>query len=317
MGFQYIGERQITDKREHIKVIYIMGYGRSGSTLLDILLGNAARVVTGGAMDNYLEWRRRGLPCACGLALSECSLWGRVGRQLGPLGRHEKAVQTRVEGFGGFILSLLGILPRRWRTDYSVFIGKLMAAVAGVGGGAVVVDSSKSTRECVGRPMALSSIPGLDVYVIFLVRDPRGVVWSAMKCAGSPERRRRFEARAWNFTRTLLSWCMTNILAMVSEARIGNERVLRLRYEDLCRHPEAAMNTIASFIDEDLSDVVRRIKEDRIVSDGHNLGGNRLRFQRNIAVRCDEEWRERMPTFYRCLAGILAAPLLKRLGYSA
>ena len=62
-----------------LHVVYVMGVGRSGSTLLDIALGSHPRVESVGELKNLVRggWRENGY-CACGSRVQECDFWARV-----------------------------------------------------------------------------------------------------------------------------------------------------------------------------------------------------------------------------------------------
>ena len=54
-----------------------MGCGRSGSTILDILLGNSSQIESVGELVFALS-RADVERCSCGLSLSDCTFWSRV-----------------------------------------------------------------------------------------------------------------------------------------------------------------------------------------------------------------------------------------------
>ena len=63
-----------------VKVLYIAGWGRSGSTILTNLLGQVPGFFSGGEL-RYL-WERNlagGHECGCGEAFLDCKIWSRVG----------------------------------------------------------------------------------------------------------------------------------------------------------------------------------------------------------------------------------------------
>ena len=58
------------------KILYIAGYGRSGSTLLDIVLGNHPENVGVGEVSFLLnDWANRSRRCSCGVPYQECEFW--------------------------------------------------------------------------------------------------------------------------------------------------------------------------------------------------------------------------------------------------
>ena len=68
----------------------------------------------------------------------------------------------------------------------------------------------------------LSKFCNFDLKPIFLVRDPRGVVWSAMKKHGSPERQKK-DIRVVRFLRALIAWNLTNLMTIFIEKVFLNE----------------------------------------------------------------------------------------------
>src|SRR5262245_54968891 len=61
--------------------LYIMGRGRSGSTILDILLGNSSQIESVGELVFALSRADRDR-CSCGLMLSHCFFWRQVRSRL-------------------------------------------------------------------------------------------------------------------------------------------------------------------------------------------------------------------------------------------
>ena len=58
-----------------IKVIYISGIGRSGSTLLDIILSTSEKVFSVGEIFKYNQMLRENIKCSCGKKVKDCSFW--------------------------------------------------------------------------------------------------------------------------------------------------------------------------------------------------------------------------------------------------
>ena len=87
---------------ETIKVLYIGGYGRSGSTLLDRLLGQMQGFHSVGEMWNI--WQKCFIEnqlCGCGKPFQECDFWSAVVE----------------EGFGGFQQVDLEKIKCAWTLD--------------------------------------------------------------------------------------------------------------------------------------------------------------------------------------------------------
>jgi len=155
----------------------------------------------------------------------------------------------------------------------------------------------------------MSHLSDVQVYPIFLVRDPRGVVWSAMKKPGSPERDRG-DSKMLRFLRCLFSWNVVNYLTLIV-ARFFLKEYLVVRYEDFANNPVETLRSVQKYIDEDLGNVIRKLQGNKPIDIAHNLGGNRLRFKRSIRnINLDKSWCSDMPFFYSSLATLFSFPLI-------
>src|SRR2546423_11254588 len=56
------------------KILYIAGWGRSGTTLFDNILGQLDGFFSGGELRYVWEGRL----CGCGVLVSECEIWSEV-----------------------------------------------------------------------------------------------------------------------------------------------------------------------------------------------------------------------------------------------
>ena len=217
-----------------VRVVYIMGYGRSGSTVLDTVLGNVEGVESVGELANVARsgWRG-GEPCACGRLAKDCPFWSSIRRRWeetgGDLDRY-LALQARYESHRAW--SRL-TLRRRSRGEgfrtWARLTAGLFRAVAEESGARVVVDSSKSPV----RALALHLAPEIDLFVIHLVRDGRGVAWSLSKAyARDPQAGVPHDFRPRSVVRTALSWSYVNLQASRVRRGLPPERGALLRYED-------------------------------------------------------------------------------------
>jgi hypothetical protein len=304
------------------EIIYVLGYGRSGSTLLDVLIGNAAGVESVGELD-LLHRNWDGQSCSCGAKYDDCTFWSSVDHvareRIGDRShRDREKVLRRVERISSLPALILGILPRSWRRSYRDQVRAEADAIAAVGGQTSILDSSKSAREAAGRALALGSVAGISVKMIHLVRDGRAVLWSALrgdnvKLAEGVEGER---ARVpFALFRAVFGWMLANLVASVTPRLKHRGQVLRVRYEDLVTEPDAQLERIGSFLGRDLSDVRRKIREGESFPVGHNTGGNRMRRGGAVKLRIDREWERRLPPLDRAVFWVFAWPWALVFGY--
>jgi hypothetical protein len=198
--------------------------------------------------------------------------------------------------------------------DYLNMTAALYEAICETSGKPIVVDSSKSPL----RAFALLFCRSIDLYLIHLVRDGRGVVWSYMKPksrkkdpdAGIP--RDFFPRPSW---KTSLLWIFQNYQSDRVAGRAGSEKALRLHYEQLNQNPVSALDRIGGLVGEDLSDLATALAEGRPMLIGHTVAGNSIRMSSSITLRSDVEWTRKLPDKDRRIFWLLAGWWARRYGY--
>jgi Sulfotransferase family len=305
-----------------VRVLFIGGLGRSGSTLLDRMLGQLDGVWSVGELVHI--WQR-GLQennlCGCGRRFRDCHFWRRVGEQ----------------AFGGWdaldvdeVLALkravdrnrcvpLMCLPALWPPyrarlrRYLDLLDRLYRAVRQVAGTPLLVDASKHASQA----FLLRRMPGLDLRLVHLVRDSRGVAFSWGKLM---RRREVVDAEALMDTNSPLRmsarYLAYNALFHLLD-RLGVPTLL-LRYESLVRRPAAELHRVLGHAGRPAADGELDFVGDGWVELGtsHALAGNPMRFDRGrVPLRLDEEWRGKMRRRHRLLTVGSTWPLLLRYGY--
>jgi hypothetical protein len=262
------------------KLVYIGGYGHSGSTLLEYLLAASPKVVACGEVASVLRERGGKGKCTCGREVKLCPVWG-------PL-------LTSTETLDGMTHEGLARL--------------LVVQDGGVH--AVLVDSSKTAWRSAEVPFRLARELGPDFHLVHLVRDPRAVSWSAVKKSGRRGTRPLMPLRSAS---AALGWGIANLVC----ERFGRtypDRYLRMRYEDLACAPA---DTMRGLFAELLPGAEWRPDDIGGSDNRHQLYGNRMRSASlSLAeVKEDAGWTHDMPGVYRALVSAITAPLRRRYGY--
>ena len=252
-------------------IVYVAGYGRSGSTLLDVVLG--AHPDIAGLGEVGLLWRQLAQPggeCACGAPLPDCPRWGPALRALGArfeLGALE-AQSQRQEAWRG------GGTPGHG--DYGPAMAALFADVAAREGARLLVDSSKTSYRFARRPVALHRAAGLGVRQLHLVRDPRAVLASCLKGQNSRLAVGDDRVRTFATPIALAGWVASNVAALWNARRLGPGSTLVVEYEALVSRPREALARIGAFLGVDLAGVATRIEAGEAFDAGHVVAGNRM-----------------------------------------
>jgi hypothetical protein len=288
-----------------VKILYVTGWCRSGSTLLGNLLNEVPGVVHVGEV-HYL-WQNGVLgagtntACGCGEPLAGCPLWSSVptGDARAAIAGQQRYLRTRHTHRR--LAEARGARPVDPGARAAVErMLSLYRAVTEATGARLVVDSSKFPAEAA----ALSGRP--DVRVLHLVRDPRATARSW--------RRAKAYIPAMSTPRSGAYWTGFNA-ASDAIGRAFPDRYLRLRYEDFAGDPATALRRTL-----DLAGL-----DDAAPIDGsgtaelgvnHTVTGNPDRLTRGtVRVTPDDAWRDDLPRLDRATAMLLAAPLLRRYGY--
>lgn len=292
-----------------VTLIYIAGYGRSGTTLLDIALGEHPAVMGAGEVTALVRhvWDN-GEYCACGRPVRDCPSWRAiVGRWLadepaGFLADYRRA-QRRTEGLVG----LGRLFPSGGESDHARRTVKLLRGMAAVSGRPILVDSSKLP----GRAFALAAMPGIDLHVVHVVRDGRGVAWSLAKgYRRSLRDGLQRELRPKPLLHTALRWSLVNLAAERLCRHVGPARSLRIRYEDFVEDPRGTVGRILAMVGQP-----PLAGEGMAFRPQHQVAGSRHRMQRAITVHRDDKWKREMSAVRQWLFTLLCAPMLRRYGY--
>lgn len=314
-----------------ISVIYLGGFGRSGSTLVERLLGAVPGWVNVGEL---VDLARSVAPaderCGCGVRFSQCPVWNEVG----------------AAAFGGWTPSVLERLrdlhraaarqrhlPRllgRSGHDSDALLelresyARLYRAIAEVTDSVVVVDASKG--PALGQ--ALVRAAGIDVRLLNVVRDPRAVAWSWTKQVRRPHATAPASpatgpqvtgSEMWRIPthRSAAQWSALQI-EMEAIARLGGGRSARLRYEDFLADPRASLVDACRQLGLPLSPTeLPPVRQGRVeLAPSHGLSGNPSRFVSGpVELRRDEGWRSGMALTDRVLVTAVTLPLLLAYGY--
>jgi len=164
-------------------ILYIAGYGRSGSTLLEGLLGLHPSVFPMGESSRFWEMiQDDSILCSCGESVRRCEFWGPVSRSILPAPTEIRRILRLVRSVEGSRIKGPSANRQDLRDYRDLMEGFFRAVLEQVGEKTrFLVDSSKTAYGHANRPTVFHRHLGLDVRVIHLVRDIRGVACSMKK----------------------------------------------------------------------------------------------------------------------------------------
>ncbi len=308
------------------RILYLGGLGRSGSTLIERLLSELPGVCAAGEVVHM--WQRgvvEGELCGCGEPFGECPFWQLVGKSA--FGGWDRVDVDRVAALQGAVdrtrfVPLLAAPAmrkgfRQALDEYTSYYLRIYAAIAAASDCSFIVDSSKHASLA----FCLSRCPDIDLRVVHVVRDSRAVAYSWTKRVNRPDAAAASYMTRYSPAGSATQWNVQNG-AMHLLARTGAP-ILRVRYEDAARAPEATLRDIAGFAGLAVGGTALRFLggagTDRWAElrAAHTASGNPMRFTTGrIPIRPDEQWRTAMPTGQRRMVTALTMPLLAHYGYA-
>jgi len=299
-----------------LQVIYVAGSGRSGTTILDRVLGTLDGVTS---FNEIYCMMTDGLTandnCACGTPFNDCEFWREVVKRVFDSPEQIERIKAYYDRFD-HMQSFLRIYSGGWTpgyrkqlAEYREWLRLLYHTLADLSGSRIIVDSSKVPT----RALLLDQIEDIDVHVIHLVRDVRAVVYAWQKEKFNPAYDRKLPTYA--SLRTVRFWYARNLFSELLGRRMP---YVRLNYEAFVRNPEPVLN-----------DLIARIaplkgKQFRFLDDGtlhleslHTIGGNPDRFTSGpVRLRLDTAWIDKLNPRSRSSVTRMAYPLLSRYGYT-
>lgn len=306
---------------DRIKVLNIIGCGRSGSTILGNTLGQIPGYLHVGELC-YI-WNRgviQNALCGCGQPFHDCEFWRRVLQRIRvPVGEDDVARLASFPRHANRRMALT-ILRRRGPLELVEGIEEYLDALRDVyrsldaeTGCRVIVDSTKAPSHS----YLLRTAPELDLYVLHLVRDPRAVAYSwnrkVVRFDNHPEN--PVPMPRFSPLRSALKWAYANLNVELLRDTLG-PKMITVRYEDFLADPFGTVSRIVGLVDED-SDALPFVSERKLQLDPtHTVWGNPGRLKTGLVeLRLDAEWQEKMSAHRRAVVTGVTWPLLRKYAY--
>ncbi len=265
-----------------MKLIYILGMGHTGSTLLDRVLGAQQDVLSIGELKHlYRLLDDSEKKCTCGNPYRACEFW--------------KGIVEKVE-FEGLENYLMPADPSdgtgrktqfNWSKEYLKKFADINKTIyqhlLDHGEASTIVDSSKDLN----RLVCLKKSGSFDLKVIILRRS--GLAYLASKKARS--------ARGFNPIRWTIIYVQRHIRLFQSWKILASMDSINISYSDLARYPERQTKAICDFSGVQYDPSTLDIRSDRYfsVQENHNIGGSVSRKNKErVPIKYKDNWRQRL-----------------------
>ena len=304
-----------------IPVLFIGSVPRSGSTIISDLMNENPHMINIGELVHM--WERGVIAdnlCGCGQRFSECEFWVQVGKSAfggwdevsGEEMRQLQLGADRTRHIPSLLVPRLSGAFKSSVPEYGEVLGRILQAVVEVSGTPVIIDTSKH----VSTALLLRRVPNVDLRVLHVVRDPRGVAHSWSKIVHRPEVQDADSQMATLHPgRIGLRWLWFN-WAFANMDRLGVS-VTTIRYEDFVAQPSETLDQIFAFAGlEPFADAIFGQDEAPVLTPGHSVAGNPRRLNRRpVNIRADEEWRSALDPKMRSVVTNITRPMLRRYKY--
>src|SRR5216684_3880667 len=189
------------------KVVFVLGDGYSGTTLLDLILGTHTRMLGVGEIDakTFNEFWDGNHLCTCLFRVHKCYFWTKIMERI----YETTGCRTfRLADPGQDIVRFVNTADCLLRSITTAFPGK------------IAVQSNKRLRQV----SLMTKCDWIQPKVVHLVRDGRGVGYSHLK-------------RGESFEQSVFHWrhCNAEILNWLAASAAPDS--IRITYEELCSDP--------------------------------------------------------------------------------
>lgn len=273
----------MSDKR----IIYLLGAGRSGTTLMATVIGAHKDVLTIGEMHQFLDHIVEGRFCSCGEHIEQCVFWKDILTKV-DVNSGAQSFSNNVERHRNIPRLLI---TGKTKKEYLRIHDTIFSIISETSKQSILLDSSKY----IARYLLLRKSNKFNVKGIYVIRDVRGVIHSFKKkvqTSRSP-------------LSTVVYYCLINLFGQL--VCWTDKNVLKVRYEDFVENPSHELSRIYKHIavEANVEDQLNRSYEIP-----HIMGGNRLKSQQKITIKKDEAWKVKSSKFDRYFYYILTLPLM-------
>lgn len=298
-----------------IKIVYLTGYGKSGATLIGRHLGNSQEAFFVGELKYF--WDRgllKNYECTCGKKVDSCNFWKNVIDEYLEFfpSIDKKSISNEFRKFEKLknYFKLKKFEENKVDNTFKLLLDKylehnekLYEIIAKVSGKNTLVDISRIP----GRLLALSFSNKIELYPVYLMRDPRGVLNSFVQADN-----RYYGENRHSILKQLITWNANTFFSIKHIKKLRVEKFLFVLYSDYVRNPKREFKQLDELFNNDFNNEVKNGKVLINLEPGHVFAGNRSRLQSgNVTITEDTKWKQQLSRLNKVLASVISLPLYK------
>lgn len=264
--------------QQNFKIIYILGAGRSGSTLLSIVLGNSKNVFNAGELIwiPKLEFNLRDKNIEENVKTLWYTIIKRTFTNLKISFTALRKMSYRIESHQRFFINLLYFSKTKNKL-FSSYNYNLFEEIANSRNAKYIIDGSKYP----GRALFLNRVFKKDVFFVYLKRNPISVVNSFAK--------KNIEQDSKNFIQANLYYFVINMYCKILSFIINKKQFTEINYEELVKEPEYHLKKISLKFGVCFEESINKARNSQPFSTGRMYDGNRVRKKSEVFIQLQKE----------------------------
>lgn len=251
-----------------------MGGGRSGTTLLDILVGNAKNVYSCGELVRVPELK--GVPHGCSEGMPTYEFWEKIINNTEYIQAHDyddiEKLVSKMDYHRAFPANYFGFLKADNIKSYSEYVNDLYRSIFDHIEEDTIVDSSKYPS----RALSLHKHCSYDIKYIYLIRHPADVIKSFQKKGLEQPPKSVLSANIYYF--------LVNMACYLVLLKLKKREYTIIQYNSLVSDTASSLEKIQNDLKIDLSNTISKIKNDSELKVSHLFEGNRIRMKDSIRL---------------------------------
>ena len=271
------------------KLIYIVGTGRSGTTLLDIMLGNIDDAISLGEINRF--YRRNGIPPKRKRDSEVYTFWSKIRLRL----NHNEATNYKKleelfynnEYHSAFIKSVLNLSNNSYKKELFNLYEQIHVCTKE----SILIESSKYPSRALNL-LNIDLKEKYDICYLYVKKDPVSVVASFQK--------KNLEQPSKGFLNSNLYYLLVNILCSFSIIilKLRGRKTCTIKYEDFVNYPLQNLELIQKELDISATKLIDKIETEEPLNTGFLFDGNRIRLDKTIVLKKQKKIAEKNFKYY-------------------
>lgn len=250
------------------KIFYIAGYGRSGSTLISMLLNTQKEVVNIGESVKLFRYPD----------VQKYTFWNKLRLESEKKTGLKRMSKVKYASYFWYFFKFnkgFAIFKKVWPWLFEQIGTEFKTNV--------FIDASKSTRGAFARPIYMKKA-NANIKVIHVIKNPFGVMHSFQKGRNTSGSEKLKKGKRGGGYRALLNWFFINsLVSIIYKKYFKSSEMYILDFDKFTHHYEEELKKLFDFLELpfDQSLLHPKIKLDKDLS----FSGNRIRLQEEIEIK--------------------------------